>query len=253
MVKNESFDFVVQEIKLGRMVDMQIKKENGVYILYLVKCNNSVKEITIVEELNRSDTMRGTVSKLIRRLISRKDVKHLSATGFNDDKTYFNYVSNYLKEFGYNVDIIPCEGTVLISISIKQSLKKIDSLVNKILNNKTVKLVVSAVNSNHYKLVTDTNVIVSTGSSMLLAICYFIERLLAATHQRNITIYDINHGYYNRKHLCSPTVMTSTQVINKCDLVQLQQQLSNKGITLTFESNDYADTVIIYVSLAEKG
>lgn len=252
MSKNASFEFIIQGIKLGRMVDMQIKKENGVYILYLVKCNNSVKEVTIIEELNRSDTMRGTISGLIRRLISTKDVKHLSATGFNDDETYFNYVARCLKEFGYNVDIIPCEGTVLISIGVRQSLKKIDSLVNKILNNKTVRLVARGITDKHYILTTDANVVVSTGSSMLLAICYFVEKLLAATHQRNITIYDINHGY-TRKHLCSPTVMTSTQVINKCDLMELQQQLSSKGVTLTFESNNYADTVIIYVSLAEKG
>ena len=45
MVKNASFDYVIQGIKQGRMIDMQIKKENGVYIIYLVKCNNSVKEI----------------------------------------------------------------------------------------------------------------------------------------------------------------------------------------------------------------
>lgn len=251
MSKNASFDYVIKMVKLGLIIDMQIKKENGIYVLYLVKCNNSVKEVTIIEELNRSDTMRGTISELIRRLISTKDVKHLSATGFNDDKTYFNYMSNYLKEFGYNVDIIPYEGTVLISIGVQQSLKKIDSLVNKILNNKTVRLVAREINSKHYILTTDANVIVSTGSSMLLAICYFIEKLLAVTHQRNITIYDINHGY-TRKHLCSPTVMASTQVINKCDLMELQQQLSSKGVTLTFESNDYADTVIIYVSLAKK-
>ena len=162
-------------------------------------------------------------------------------------------MGNYLKEFGYNVDIIPCEGTVLISIGVQQSLKKIDSLVDKILNNKTVRLVAREINSKHYILTTDANVVVSTGSSMLLAICYFVEKLLAATHQRNITIYDVNHGYYNKKHLCSPTVMTSTQVINKCDLMELQQQLSSKGVTLTFESNNYADTAIIYVSLARKG
>ena len=77
MSKSASFDYVIQVIRSGLIIDMQIKKENGVYILYLVKCNNSVKEVTLIEELNRSDTIRGTISGLIRRLIRTQDVKHL--------------------------------------------------------------------------------------------------------------------------------------------------------------------------------